>query len=117
MDIVTDPAFWGEVSLTAASRLAVLAAVLWIARLALRHAIPMAAPRTKAAMAAPTRNRLETRRTQSPEPRARFLNLRNGQEAGRPKAAADSEARNRDNPLRNRLMEYLEPRATERTKP
>ena len=117
MDIVSDPTFWATTGLVAASRLAVLATALWIARLVLRGWTPRPAGKPKTVhLPEPARRPAPvtmTRPAERPEPR--FVDL-NTARSKRPVApAARPEDTSRREYLQNRLMEYLDQRATERT--
>ncbi|MEW5874075.1 MAG: hypothetical protein AB1752_02695 [Candidatus Zixiibacteriota bacterium] len=104
---MTDMRFWGEVGLAAASRLALLAAVIWVARLVLASrpgvrtaaassapAAPLPAPRPAVSAA------LQTAST------ARYVDLK-----ARPRA---SQAPAASSALRERLNEYIKKPAGER---
>lgn len=111
MDIVTDPTFWGETGLVAASRLAVLAAVLWAARLTVRSTSRRRAP---AAAAKPERDSQVSASGGRGASRARFVDLRSSQKPVRTRAESHENAVSLGDPLRNRLREYLQEEATER---
>ena len=113
MDILSDPAFWGDTGLVVASRLAVLATALWIARLAVRGWTPRPTRRSEPqrtsadAAAAPSR---------IPAPSVpRYVDLRASRSSAAASVAPRADAPAQDGQLRNRLMEYLGQRATERT--
>jgi hypothetical protein len=101
MDVLTDMRFWGEVGLAAASRLALLAAVIWVARLVM-------APRA-ARLSAPARERaisparpVVAAAVQTVSA-ARYVDLKS-----RPRPApAPSNAAAAPSALRERLSEYL----------
>jgi hypothetical protein len=109
MDIVTDPTFWGDVGLTAAARLAVLAAMLWIARLAVRYAPPRPAHRAE-----PSTLASEDRR--EPAPLTRYIDLRQTPQRRSLETKPLRQEPSRSSPLRNRLREYLEQETTERSR-
>jgi hypothetical protein len=109
MDVMTDPTFWGEVGLAAAARLAVLAAVIWVARMVLgktTHTFSPALPRANYASATTPRSRLED--ALSPAPPS-FVNLQ-------PRAGSAGGTAPRS-VTRDRLMQYLQQRSMERTMP
>jgi hypothetical protein len=114
MDIVTDPTFWGETGLTVASRLAVLAAMLWIARLAVRYAPSRPSSPRRTATPAPS---VKTTAEITPSPAqapARFIDLRRSSETPKPERVPERPPAPAGHPLRNRLMAYLEHETTER---
>ena len=112
MDTLTDPAFWGEVGLATAGRIALLAAVVWVARLAGHPRVqpqPIASAPKVAVNAATT----STRTTRShhhnnrlPDSSARFVNLRSHTPDARADAATSSQD-TKPNEVRDRLMEYV----------
>jgi hypothetical protein len=110
-DILTNPVFWGEVGLAAASKLALLAAVLWVARLT---APELGGRRAETPMAFAGVERSDRRRSaeatagrpgMSPEPV--YLNLR-GQPEHRETTQRDL--------LQERLLAYIDARGTERNR-
>jgi len=111
MDVMIDPTFWGEVGLTVAARLAVLAAVVWVARMALVRTVPTSSQRQPRDEYASARhggphNRLDDALT-SVSPAFVSLQPRPGSAAGTgPRSAT-----------RDRLMQYLQQRSVERTMP
>jgi hypothetical protein len=114
MDIVTDPTFWGETGLVVASRLAVLAAVLWAARFAVRST---SRRRTPAAAVESERSPQVSAPSGRAVPSARFVDLRSTQKTVRTRAASHENAVPQGDPLRNRLRDYLQEEATERMRP
>lgn len=116
MEIVSDPTFWATTGLIAASRLAVLATALWIARLVLRSWTPHPAGPPKAVRAAAPRRPAGTTMTRPPEqPEPRYVDLSAARAKQPASATARPEDASRREYLQNRLMEYLDQRATERT--
>jgi len=117
MDIISNPLFWGEVGLAASSKLALLAAVLWVARLA----IPARAPHMADMPPAPRFLRegrvpragadsslaMPPRTDAAPRAVSGYVNLRRPPErvASAP-ASADQ--------MRQRLLEYVERRSAGR---
>jgi hypothetical protein len=117
MDIVSDPAFWGDIGLVAASRLAVLATALWIVRLAVRGWTPRPAP-TREARSQPPPRAASAPLRRPPERAAsapRYVDLRPSRPSAPASVSIRGETETRRDHLRNRLMEYLDQRATERT--
>jgi len=113
MDILTDPKFWGDAMLTAAGRLAVLAAVVWVARLAVRTPQTAAGPRTatrKQSRKAAVRE--STAGTTSNGVPFRYIELKRPPER---QQGPDPVAPQPVDPVRRRLLSYLEQRETERT--
>jgi hypothetical protein len=107
MDVMSDPAFWGEVGLAAAARLAVLAAVVWVARMVLIRSsrTPSRTASREAYVSATTpRNRA----AEALAPAATYFDL---QQAAEPSAGTAPRSATRD-----RLMQYLQQRSAERTK-
>jgi len=121
MDIVSDPTFWASTGLVAASRLAVLATALWIARLAVRGWAPQRAGKPKAVrVPAPQRRSAPAPAPmkRAPEPPAmapRYVDLSTARVKQSDTTATRAEDAARREHLQNRLMEYLDQRATERT--
>jgi len=119
MDIVSDPAFWANTGLVAASRLAVLATALWIARLAVRGWTPQRATKPKTMHVPETPRRAVPapatmkRAPEQPATEPRYVDLSTTR-AKRPVASATENTVRREQ-LQNRLMEYLDQRASERT--
>ena len=119
MEIVSDPTFWADTGLVAASRLAVLAAALWVARLAVRGWMP----RPAVAREAPRAPELQPRTVPAPMTRApersapapRYVDLRSSKPGQPAPVATRAEDAARREHLQNRLMEYLDQRVTERT--
>jgi len=113
MDIVSDPAFWGDTGLVVASRLAVLATALWIARLAVRGWTPRSVRRPepqRRPAAAPARS------ASGPAvPAPRYVDLRSSRPSAATAIVPRADGQTQGDHLRNRLMEYLDQRATERT--
>ncbi|MEW5701255.1 MAG: hypothetical protein AB1792_03400 [Candidatus Zixiibacteriota bacterium] len=121
MDIMTDPLFWGEVGLAVASKLALLAAVLWVARMAISAHTPT--PMTDLTGRTAHARRLAVREgvaaTTQPAVAAQestgraplgYINLRRAPERlGRATPPPDQ--------LRQRLLEFVERRSAERTRP
>jgi len=113
MDVLTDMRFWGEVGLAAASRLALLAAVIWVARLVLANR-PLARPATT--NSAPPAPRATLTPTSAPRStvsaalqtasNARYVDLKARPRA--PQAPATASA------LRERLDEYIKKQGGER---
>lgn len=112
MDILTDPKFWGDAMLTAAARLAVLAAVVWVARLAIR------VPQTAGGPRAATRKRSRTAARESAAGTTadgvpfRYIDLKRAPERKQDSVPAAAQP---VDPVRRRLLNYLEQRETERT--
>ncbi len=109
MDVMTDPSFWGQVTLTAAARLAVLAAVIWVAKIVIAGVSPASEPRaaigSRAAAPPDKRNRLtESGLSGSPA----YFDLR--LDAGSRQPASSDR-----NVMRDRLMDYLRQRSAERS--
>lgn len=117
MDIVSDPTFWATTGLVAASRLAVLATALWIARLVLRGWTPRPAGKPKTVhRPEPVRRPAPATMTRPPEhPAPRFVDLSAARSTPPAAPASRPEDASRREYLQNRLMEYLDQRATERT--
>ncbi len=113
MDVFNDPTFWGEVMVTAASRLALLAAVVWVARLAIRTPSQRRpAARLQAAASTPASRATMTIAAGDASTPFRYIDLRRGPE--RAETVDQPEPASSD-PLRQRLLDYLERRETERT--
>ncbi len=121
MDIVSDPTFWANTGLVAASRLAVLATALWIARLAVHGWTPRRGSKPQAVRSPePKRSHAANpvpmkRAPERPVAQPRYIDLN----APRPKrpvteATRTEDAKRREH-LQNRLMEYIDQRASERT--
>lgn len=121
MDIVSDPAFWASTGLVAASRLAVLATALWIARLAMRGWTPQRAgkPRVVRVPEPPRRPApapaTMKRAPELPLTAPRYVDLSAARAKRHATTATGAEDTARREQLQNRLMEYLDQRATERT--
>ncbi|GAB4317123.1 MAG: hypothetical protein Kow0074_05530 [Candidatus Zixiibacteriota bacterium] len=112
MDVFSDPTFWGEAMITGASRLALLAAVVWVARLAVRTQPQSGpSPRFQATqpMSAPQATMTVVAGNDSTP--FRYIDLRRGPERS---ATANSPEPTSVDPLRQRLLDYLEQRQTER---
>jgi hypothetical protein len=106
MDVMMDPVFWGEVGLAAAARLAVLAAVVWVARIVLArtpHIPPGTPARVIYATTAPRNRAGETVDSAPPA----FVNLK-------PHAQSLAGTGPRSE-THERLMQYLQQRSVERT--
>jgi hypothetical protein len=112
MDVFNDPTFWGEAMITAASRLALLAAVVWVARMAVRTTAQtplrsVTAPVTPSATPGLSRQTLGGDDTVP----FRYIDLRRGPERiDEVRQPVTPPA----DPLRQRLLDYLEKRETER---
>jgi len=108
MDVMIDPGFWGEVGLAAAARLAVLAAVVWVARMVLARTAGTPGRRFSGedhTSATSPRKRMDV--AFAPAPAAAFFNLK-----PHPGLAAGTVPRS---VTRDRLMDYLKQRSAERT--
>jgi len=106
MDVMMDPAFWGEVGLAAAARLAVLAAVVWVARMVLArtpHIPPRTPARVSYATTAPQNRAGETVVSAPPA----FVNLKPHSQS--------LTGTGRRSETHDRLMQYLQQRSVERT--
>lgn len=118
MDIVSDPTFWASTGLVAASRLAVLATALWIARLAVLGWTPRRASKPAVRRPAPQPRRPAPvpmkRAPERPEPAPRYVDLRPERPSPPAPAVMRAEDTARREHLRNRLMEYIDQRASER---
>ncbi|MBI5867635.1 MAG: hypothetical protein HZB43_05000 [candidate division Zixibacteria bacterium] len=108
MDVLMDPTFWGEVGLAAAAKLALLAAVVWVARMAVNRTRPASPPAPRNVEYTPsavTRHRIEPAAAPAAtEPS--FVNLK-----PRPVTAV---AGTQHNVTHDRLMQYVQRRAMER---
>ncbi|MBD3297682.1 MAG: hypothetical protein GF341_03425 [candidate division Zixibacteria bacterium] len=113
MDVFNDPTFWGEVMITTASRLALLAAVIWVARLAVRTPSQRRpAARLQAAASTPVPRATMTAAAGDASTPFRYIDLRRGPERAE---TVDRPESTTSDPLRQRLLDYLEQRETERT--
>jgi len=108
MDVLTDMRFWGEVGLAAASRLALLAAVIWVARLVLanRPVVRTATANNAPAAPLPPAPRPTVSAALQAASNARYVDLKARPRA--PQAPANASA------LRERLNEYIKKQAGER---
>ncbi len=106
MEVLMDPTFWGEVGLAAAAKLALLAAVVWVARMAVNRTRLASSPRNvEYTASAVPRHRIEPVPAPAPaEPS--FVNLK-----PRPVPAV---AGAQHNVTHDRLMQYVQRRAMER---
>lgn len=106
MDVLMDSVFWGDVGLAAASRLAVLAALLWAVKMLIERqihdSVAVTAPPDAAGRTGHTRLVLR-----------RAAEMSTTSEADRPVVAAHAATSRRD-ALRERLLHYVEERAAER---
>lgn len=113
MDVFNDPTFWGEVMITTAARLALLAAVIWVARLAVRTSSSRRhVPRLQAAASPPVPRASTPAAAGDASAPFRYIDLRRGPERAETVEQPDSTT---SDPLRQRLLDYLEQRETERT--
>lgn len=110
MEVMMDPTFWGEVGLSVAARLALLAAVVWVARMAVNRPGLAASPSLRHANSESSpvpHHRFEPAPAPAPataEPT--FLNLK-----PRPVPAT---AGGPHGATHDRLMQYVQRRAIER---
>lgn len=112
MDVFNDPTFWGEAMITAASRLALLAAVVWVARLAVRtQTQSQSSHRPIAGAGIPVTQATMTVATGDDSSPFRYIDLRRGPERA---AVVNTPEPAPVDPLRQRLLDYLEQRQTER---